>query len=123
MSFKTSFFQSFVFAFSGLKTALKEESNFKIHFGVAVFTLILAAILGFEKLEWLILLLTISSVLIIELVNTVIEDTLNFLHPDIHPSAKKIKDVLAAAVLISVIFSVVIGFSLFLPKILELIGI
>jgi diacylglycerol kinase len=54
-----------------------------------------------------------------ELINTGIEYLCDFIHPEKHDAIKKIKDISAAAVLISSIISLVIGILVFLPKILD----
>lgn len=110
--------KSFSFAFDGIKTAFKEEPNFKIHVVLALLALILAVILGFSGIEWLILLFTITLVLTLELVNTALEEIVNLVSPEIKEGAKVAKDVSAAAVLISAILAIVVGLVLFLPKII-----
>jgi diacylglycerol kinase len=60
-------------------------------------------------------------VIIVELINTSIEDLVNLINSDTHPIAKKIKDVMAAAVLFAALVAVIVGGVLFLPKILLLI--
>ena len=118
---QTSFFKSFYYAFEGIKTAFRDEPNFKIHSGIAILTLLFAMFLGFSATEWLLLLFTISFVLVVELINTSLEDTLNLINPEIHPLAKKAKDVMAAGVLLSTITSVAVGVALFLPKLISLL--
>jgi len=120
MSLKNPLPKSFLYAFEGFKTAAREEPNFRIHLSVALLALILAVVLAFSLIEWLVLLFTISLVLILELVNTSLEDIVNLVNPETHPLAKKAKDVMAAAVLLSAIISVIIGFVLFLPKLVLL---
>lgn len=118
MGSQTSFIKSIEYALEGIKTAHKEEPNFKIHFAIAILVLILAGFLGFSSTEWLLLLFTISFVLVVEFINTSLEDVVNLINPEVHPLAKKAKDVMAAAVLISAITSVLVGVTLFLPKLL-----
>lgn len=112
--------KSFSYALEGIKAAYKEEPNIKIHLTIAGLVLVSAILLGFTLVEWLILILTISIVIIVELINTSIEDAINLLHPEIHPLAKRAKDVMAAAVLASAICASVVGLLLFLPKLFNL---
>ena len=118
MGSQTSFLKSIQYAIEGIKTAFQEEPNFKIHFAIAILVLILAGFLGFSSSEWLLLLFTISFVLVVEFINTSLEDMVSLINPEVHPLAKKAKDVMAAAVLISAITSVFVGVILFLPKLL-----
>lgn len=113
--------KSFSFAFEGIKTAFIKEPNFKIHTALGTVALILGAILKFSRVEWLILLFTITLVLILELINTALESIVNLVSPEIKEEAKVAKDVSAAAVLISSITAAVVGIVLFVPKLLLLL--
>ena len=108
---------SFGYAFSGLKTALKDEPNIRIRLLLALLAIILAFFLNFSPTEWIILAFTIAFVLILELINTTLEALVNLVSPEMKEEAKVAKDVSAAAVLISALLSVVVGAFLFLPKI------
>jgi diacylglycerol kinase len=59
--------------------------------------------------------------LILELVNTSIEEMVDLVSPEIQEKAKVAKDVAAATVLVASIGSVIVGVLLFLPKILTLL--
>ena len=120
MSKKYSRIKSFEFAFEGIKTAIKNEPNFVVQLILAVLALILAAFFKFNPFEWLILILTISLVLILELINTSVEAIVDLVSEDVKDKAKVAKDVSAAAVLIASIMSIAVGAFLFLPKILLL---
>lgn len=121
MSKKYSLAKSFGFAFEGIKTAFKKEPNFRIHLAVASVAVLAAFFLKFSYLEWLVLALSIFLVLALELINTTLESLVNLVSPAVHPAAKTAKDVSAAAVFLSALFSVVVGIVLFLPKILDLV--
>lgn len=106
---------SFKYAFEGLFTAFKDEPNLKIHFLIGLIVLVMGAYLQISQLDWVILIITIGLVIGLELTNTAIEEMVNVFMPAEHPSAKKAKDVAAAAVLIGAIVSLVIGAIVFLP--------
>ena len=110
--------KSFKFAFDGLKTCISGEPNFKIHLVIALAVSIVAYYLSFTPLEWAILVLTISSVLILEILNTSMEAFLDIISPEKGPQVKKAKDTAAAAVLIASIAAVFVGAFLFLPKLI-----
>ncbi len=112
--------QSFGYAYWGLKTAFKNEPNFRIHLTAGTVALILAWLWGFSKFEWLFLLFTICFVLILELFNTALEAIVNLVSPQIKPHAKIAKDVSAAAVLLAALMAAIVGLVLFLPRILAL---
>lgn len=114
--------KSFNFAWQGILTALRREPNFSIHVIAGTTAIILAAVLNFSPLEWLLLVFTISFVLVLELFNTALEAIVNLVSPEIKPQAKIAKDVSAAAVLIAAFVSILTGLALFLPKLLALLN-
>jgi diacylglycerol kinase len=109
--------KSFKYAFEGLSTALKQEPNMRFHFVVGFIAIVLGFIVKLNPTEWAILTLTISIVVILELLNTTIEELVDLASPSIHPKAKIAKDVAAAAVLWSSFAAIIVGCLLFLPKI------
>jgi len=109
--------ESFGYAFEGLKTALKNEPNFRIHVASAIVVIVFGFILKFSPWEFAILILTIGFVLILELINTTLEALVNLVSPEIQRQAKIAKDVSAASVLVSAILALVVGLFLFIPKI------
>jgi undecaprenol kinase len=120
MGMKHSTIKSFRYAFQGLNTAITNEPNFRIHIFFAVFALTLGIILKLNYLEWLLLAFTIFYVLTLELLNTVLESMVNLVSPEMNPYAKIAKDVSAACVLLGAFMSIIVGISLFLPKIVNL---
>ena len=109
---------SFRYAFSGIKYTFKNSRNFKIEVLFASFSLILGSILKFDKSDYLILLVTIFSVLILEILNTSIESLVDLMVKKKYSRLAKIsKDCSAGAVLLASINSVIIGLCLFIPKI------
>jgi undecaprenol kinase/diacylglycerol kinase (ATP) len=121
MSKNHSSLESFSLAISGLRVAIKNEPNLRIHLTIAFLAVILAAFLKFNSNEWIILFFTIAFVLILELINTSLEALVDLVSPEIRYKAKIAKDVSAAAVLISAILSIIIGVILFLPKIFNIL--
>jgi diacylglycerol kinase len=51
-----------------------------------------------------------------EIINTAIEQIANFISPDKNENIKKIKDLSAAAVLISAVTALSVGLIVFIPK-------
>jgi undecaprenol kinase len=103
-------------AFSGLRRLVTSERHFQLHLLAAACAIILAAILGFSRLEWAILVVTIGLVLTAEGLNGAIERAIDTSTPGFHPLAKAAKDIAAAAVLIAAIVSVIVACLLYLPK-------
>lgn len=113
--------KSFKYAFTGIFKAYKTEQNLVIHTIAAILVLILSFYLKVSSIEFCILVLVIGLVLVMEMVNTAIEYTVDMAMPNIHPLAKIAKDVASGAVLISAFVSIVVGLIILLPKILALL--
>ncbi|MCL2085979.1 MAG: diacylglycerol kinase family protein [Oscillospiraceae bacterium] len=102
----------FLYALSGLKTALVSERNLRIHISVMVMVFYFSRFYNFSRLEYALLVLTCAVVIALELVNTAIENAVD-LSGEISDNAKTAKDTAAAAVLVAAIFAVLTGFFLF----------
>jgi diacylglycerol kinase len=109
--------KSFLFAYHGLKDCLRNEKNFQIQSVIASITVIAGFFFKISSTEWMFLLISSAVVLSLEAINSAIEKLCDLVSPSIHPVIKKVKDMCAAAVLISAIFSFLIGCIIFLPKI------
>lgn len=120
---KTSFLESVNHALDGISYTASHERNFKIELFMMVVVLIAGVYFRVSRAEWLILLLTISMVLALELINTAIERCVDLVTKDYHELAKCAKDIAAGAVFIMSIFAVCVGIIIFLPKIIEMIGV
>ena len=114
--------KSFTYAFDGLKYAFKYEQNILVHTLATILVIIAGIFFKISLTEWLVLALIIGLVIATELINTSIEATIDLVTKDVHPLAKIAKDTAAAAVLVFGLTAIVIGFIIFLPKILVLIG-
>ncbi len=110
---KCRIYQSFKNAYQGIKIVLKSEKNFRIHLFITFIVILFAFYRDLEKIMWVGLLLIIAIVLALEIFNSAIERLVDMLAPKTHSFAKEVKDLLAAMVLIVVIFAIIIGFILF----------
>lgn len=113
--------QSFKYAFNGLKIVFKEEYNARIHLLISLVVIICGFIFQISILEWISICFVIGLVISMEIINSAIENLSDFVSPEHHKLIKKVKDLSAAAVLFCAITSVVIGFLIFLPKIIHLL--
>jgi diacylglycerol kinase len=108
--------RSFRFAWQGIVQFFGTQHNALLHALVTV----LVVVLGFWKhisvTEWLFIVTMIGLVWMAELFNTAIEGLCNMVHPGRHPQIKFIKDVAAAAVLVSAIAALATGCIIFIPK-------
>ena len=112
--------KSFSYAFGGLKTALKEEHNARIHLVAILLVLALSIFFDINSYEWIAVIFSIGFVFAMELINSAIENTVDFISLEKHDTIRKIKDLSAAAVFMSALAALIIGLIIFLPKICEL---
>lgn len=106
---------SFKYAIEGLATALRDQPNLVFQLCIATIVLALGFYFQITGIEWLIVTLTIGFVITFELTNTAVEEIVDSFTDKVHPSAKKAKDVAAAAVLIASLTAAIIGLMIFLP--------
>lgn len=108
---------SFKHAWDGLKHAVSTQPNFGIHLALSSVAVLSGIFFHITVFEWLVILLTIAIGLVIELVNTAIESTVDLITSKRHPIAKIAKDTSAAAMLIYAVGAIVVACVIFLPKI------
>ncbi len=114
---------SFRYAAQGLGYSLLTQRNFRIHVttGVLVFGLALWLQLSLDRLA--VLVLTVTAVLVLELLNTAMEAAVDLaVGRRYHPLARISKDCAAAAVLVAAVASLLIALLLLLPPLLSRLG-
>lgn len=109
---------SFVNAWHGLIHALRTQPNFLIHFTISALVICAGVILSLSPSQWIIIVLTITLGLVIELVNTSIESTVDLITNQYHVLAKISKDTSAAAMLIYALGATIIAMIIFVPRLL-----
>lgn len=107
-------------AFRGVRHAFLRERNFQIELVFAILATVLAFALPLTPGERAVILLMIAVVLPMELFNTACERIVDMLKPGLHPYAKMVKDLAAAAVLIASLLAGIIGISIFLPHVSDM---
>jgi len=107
---------SFSFAYNGFRILFKEEHNARIHLIASILAILFSFYFELNNLEWVGILLSIGMVFSAEIFNSAIENLCDFVSPHWHDKIKKVKDLSAAAVLLSAIISASIGLIIFLPK-------
>lgn len=112
------FLKGFTYAWNGLIYAFATQINFKFHVFAAVIAIALGLYFNLSQTEWLWICSAILFVLIVELLNTAIEILVNLVSPGYDPKAGIIKDISAAAVLITALFAVIVSLFIFIPKII-----
>jgi len=110
-----SLMRSFRFAFRGFWYVIKNEQNVRLHLLASLIVIVLMVYFQVSLWQAVILVLVMSLVLTLELINTIFEKMVDVLQPRIHHYVEVIKDVMAAAVLVSSIGAVIIGILIFAP--------
>lgn len=98
---------AFGFSLAGLKFAMGEAA-FRTELLACVAMTPLAFIIAHSGVERALLLGSLLLVIIVELLNTAVEKTIDRISLELHPLSKAAKDTASAAVLLSIINAVVI---------------
>jgi diacylglycerol kinase len=112
---------SFKNAFNGIFQAFKTERNVRYHTISAILAIASATFLQFSRIEWVILVLTITIVFVTELLNTAVEYAIDMVcGHNYNEIAKYAKDIAAGATLIAAFGAVGVFLILYIPKIYTL---
>jgi undecaprenol kinase len=111
---------SFICAGRGFALLWLSQPNFRLHIAAAMCAIALGWLFQISAIEWLILVVTITTVLTAEALNTGLEKVVDFCQPDLHPLARDAKDLSAAAVLVASIGALIVGSIVFIPRLLHL---
>src|SRR3954468_3130262 len=110
---------SFNYAFEGIIHVLRTQRNMRIHFVVAFIVLVAALVVNVTKLELIALVISITFVLIAEMLNTGIEAAIDIATTSFDPMAKLAKDIAAGAVLIASVNALMVGYLVFAGKVAD----
>lgn len=110
--------KSFKYAFNGLKLFFVLDHNGRVHLFAAIVAIGLSFYLKLSALEWIAVLGVISAVIVAEILNSAIEKLADVVSPDFHPKIKVVKDLAAAAVLVTAFLALAVGAIIFIPKLL-----
>ncbi|PSR23682.1 MAG: diacylglycerol kinase [Sulfobacillus acidophilus] len=95
---------------------MRYQRNLRVHVSIALIAVTLGWLIGLSSLEWALVVLTMASVLTLELVNTGIEALVDLVSPGQHHLAAVAKDAAAGAVLVAAAASVVVGLLVYGPQ-------
>ena len=105
---------SFGHAFRGIVSLIRQEPNARIHAVATVAVITLGFYRHISPAEWIALAIVIALVWITEALNTCVEMLCDlWCKGEYHPQVKIIKDIAAAAVIISALCAVVTGVIIF----------
>ena len=111
--------KSFTYAFQGVAPVFKTQANIIIHSLAAIIVIALGLFCRLSSIEWIIEIGAIGFVFVCEFFNSALETLADFVSPEKHEAIKKVKDISAAAVLISAITAAIVGCIIFIPKLFD----
>lgn len=111
-----NFFASVKYSIEGFFAALKHEPSFREDIIFAVCLIPVAIILPVNAVSTAIMIASLFLIIIVELLNSSIEWIIDYLRPEQHPVAKRIKDMASAAVFVSYINCIVVWAVLLWPS-------
>lgn len=106
---------AFGYSMEGLAAAYKNEDAFRQELRLALILIPLAGYLGHTGMERAVMIACVFLVIIVELLNSSVEATVDRISLDHHLLAKRAKDIGSAAVLLSLLNLVVIWSLVLLP--------
>lgn len=119
---KRKFSSSVKNCINGFKFININEDNFKREIFLGIIVLVLSYVFRVNKIEFIIIIIMIGLVLVCETINTAVERLVDLVSSGYNKIAGEVKDIMAFAVLLMCIISLVIGAIIFIPKIISLQG-
>lgn len=119
--FKEGFFHIFKaagYSLAGLGTGLRLSLAFRQETGILILLIILLAVFQKPALTWLIALGAWFLVMMAELINTAIEETLNLITKEYNIGVKNAKDMASAAVFLLLVVNAALWFCMFVLNLL-----
>jgi diacylglycerol kinase (ATP) len=104
---------SFNYAIEGIIYSIRTQRNMKIHMLAAIVVLVATFFYDLSRVELLIITITITLVIVAEMINTAVECAIDATTNFYHPLVKIAKNVAAGAVLVTAINSALVGYVIF----------
>ena len=106
---QTKLTESFLIAARGVIHEISKERNIKIQIIIGLCVIVTSILLKISKIDFIIILLVSFLVIILELLNKGFEKLIDVISPNYNKELGRVKDIAAAAVLLSAILSVIVG--------------
>jgi len=103
------------YSIEGLISATKEERSLHLFSVVVIFLIVVGIYLKISLEDTVLIVFIMSSILVVELLNTAIENVVDLVSKEKNPYAKKAKDCGSAATFILVVIGIIIGIKIFIP--------
>lgn len=105
----------------GLAYVFKKERNFRIQTLFAILVILVIFLFPLKVWEIIVIILLTVMVLTVELLNTAMENFTDLFKPRVHPYVGVIKDIMAAAVLLTSVAALIIGSIILWPHLVSLL--
>ena len=113
------FLESFKYALEGFVTAVTTERNINVQLGAGALAIVAGFALKLDPTSWALVVICIGLVIFAELANTAMEAIVDLASPEIHPLAKRAKDIAAASVLVLSATAGIVGLIVFGSALME----
>lgn len=107
----------FTYAFAGLQDGVFKDRSIRFQFILGLMAILAGIVLGCSLQEWLWIALAITLVLCLEIINSCIEKTVDYISLERNEQAKAIKDMAAAAVMLGSLFALFVACLIFIPRV------
>jgi diacylglycerol kinase (ATP) len=101
-------FKAIGYSSQGMKAAWIHEAAFRTEVGLAMLAVVLAFITPLAGSQRFLLLACWVLVILVELLNSAIETAVDLISPGVHELAGRAKDIASAAVMVSVLFTLIV---------------
>ncbi|UCE93737.1 MAG: diacylglycerol kinase family protein [Flavobacteriaceae bacterium] len=116
--FVTGRIKSLKYALKGLWLLITTEHSIMVQSGIAVLMTFVGFWVNISKMEWIFQIFAIGLVLVAEALNTAVEKLCDYVQPEYDEKIGFIKDISAGAVSFAAVVALIIGFIIYLPKLL-----
>ncbi len=103
-------------AFRGVGVGVRGEQCFRVHFAVGLAVVVAAVLMGVDRIEWCVLVLSITVVLTAEMFNSALERMAKAITEEHHPRLADALDVGSAAVLVAAMGASAVGGIIFVHR-------
>jgi undecaprenol kinase len=110
-------------AVKGIAHGFSSERNIKFQMIIGWLVILFSIILKIPRNDLILIVFVSFLVIVLELINTSFEKLIDFLHPARHDEIRKIKDMMAGAVFLIVIFAVIVGILVLYRPLLSLLKV
>lgn len=108
-------------ACKGAYLLVTTEASIKVEAGIAVLVTLAGIYVGLTPAEWMLQTLTIGLIISVEGLNTAVEKTVDFMHPQHNEKIGFIKDISAGAVFITALAGIAVGCIIYIPKCINML--